>query len=74
MRKEESTANQCMLVLKHLKKKPISTYEAISLYGITRLPSRIFDLRSSGFDVKDRWVYGFNRYGHYVKWKEYYME
>lgn len=71
---KDNMMNQCMLVLKHLQKQPITTHDAVSLYGITRLPSRIFDLRSSGLDIQDRWAYGYNRYGRYVKWKEYFLK
>ena len=74
MKKEEySTQSQRMMILAHLKKKPITTYQAIDDYGFTRLSAIIFDLREMGFDIQDRWCYGINRYGHNVKWKEYYL-
>ena len=50
--------NQCDVVLKHLKEKgSISTIEAFFDYHITRLPSRIFDLRSRGVDIETNIVW-----------------
>lgn len=69
------TISQCNLVLKHLTKhRTITTHEAYELYGITRLPSRIFDLREMGYKIGMVWEHGVNRYGHPVKWGKYYLE
>jgi hypothetical protein len=42
-------------VLQHLKKKKsLTSWEAITLYGITRLASIIFNLRSEGYSIFTR--------------------
>lgn len=47
---QEGTQNHT--VLQHiLNKGSITTYEAFIDYGITRLPSRIYDLRCLGIDI-----------------------
>ena len=39
-------------VLQHLKKKKsLTSWEAITLYGITRLASIIFNLRAEGYSI-----------------------
>lgn len=74
MKKQQfSSQNRRTIILKHLNKRPISSFKAIDLYGFTRLSAIIFDLRSAGFNIQDRWCYGVNRYGHNIKWKEYYL-
>lgn len=39
---------QRQLVLKHLQKKSITSWDAIQLYGITRLAAVICDLKDAG--------------------------
>ncbi len=39
--------NQIDMVLKHLKTNSITSWEAIHMYGITRLSACIFDLRKA---------------------------
>ena len=40
-------------ILRHLKrKKSISSFEALLVYGITRLASRIDELRQDGHDIE----------------------
>ena len=74
MKKDENTVKQNMIVLKHLKKKSgITSWEAISNYGITRLSARIYELRSMGFDIQDKWMIEYNRYGQKVKFKKYFL-
>jgi len=44
-------------VKKHLLKgKKITTFQAFTKYGITRLASRIWDLRDSGMDIRSKRV------------------
>lgn len=46
---------QTQLILDHLQKYgKITTWEAITEYGITRLGSRIYDLRKEGYQIKSR--------------------
>lgn len=64
--------NQTQMILKHLQKnKGITSVEAISEYGITRLASRIHELRESGHNIQNFWEESVNRYGVKVKYVRY---
>lgn len=55
-------ANQCQLVLMHMKKYGSITHlEAEREYGIARLASRINDLRRQGYAIKSEMITGKNR-------------
>jgi hypothetical protein len=58
------------IVLKHLKRKPITSLEAFKLYGITRLASRIHDLKEAGNKIEGNMVEVRTRYG-WTKVKQY---
>jgi hypothetical protein len=45
-------------VLIHLHKKPITSWEAITLYKATRLADIIFKLRCKGLDIKTETIQG----------------
>lgn len=48
-------SKQCQQVLSHLQSgKPITALEALRLYGIFRLASRIHDLKKNGIVIKSR--------------------
>jgi len=48
-------SKQCQQVLSHMQSgKPITSLEALRLYGIFRLASRIHDLKKNGFAIKSR--------------------
>lgn len=49
----------------------ISTMQAFSDLGITRLASRIHDLRSMGIEIADETMTGKNRYGETTHFKVY---
>ena len=58
-------------ILSHLKQNgTITTWEAIDLYGCTRLSEYIRQIRLE-HDVTDRWITKRNRYGESVNYKEY---
>lgn len=64
--------SQCELILKYLNNfGSITTYESFVDLGITRLASRIHDLRNKGFDFEEEWVTTTNRYGRPVTFKKY---
>jgi hypothetical protein len=44
--------DQCTAILGHLKRKPITSLEALNKYGCFRLAARIHELRSSGHKIK----------------------
>ncbi len=59
-------------VLDHLKAGlPITQQEALALYGIGRLASRVSELRQGGQPVETRFVKGKNRFGEPVHYAEY---
>jgi hypothetical protein len=46
-------SKQCQQVLSHLQSgKPITALEALNLYGIFRLASRIHDLKKHGVEIQ----------------------
>lgn len=53
-----SIATQKQLVLKHMKKRPITSWDAIQTYGITRLAAVICDLRDQGYTITKVMEYG----------------
>lgn len=66
---------QCELVLRHLKNNgSITTYEAFTEYGITRLASRICDLKQDGYSIRKTFETEKNRYGEAVTFCRYSLE
>lgn len=60
-------------ILKHLQEyKSITTYEAFTEYGATRLSAIIFDLRKK-YKIGDEWVIKVNRWGDEVRFKRYFL-
>ena len=55
--------NQCAAVLEYIEKHGGITQHEASTIGITRLPSRIFDLKSSGYPITFEWITVPTRYG-----------
>lgn len=64
---------QCQEVLQHIEVNGcITTMDAFDL-GITRLASRIHDLRKMGYNIRSETVYAKNRHGkniHYAKYSK----
>ena len=52
----------------------ISTLQAFNDLGVTRLASRIHDLRMAGYNIKKRMKSSINRYGDTVNFAVYYWE
>ena len=62
------------IIKNHLKThKTITTLQAFSMYGITRLASRILELRDSGMKISGYMIDVKNRRGEIVKIKKYYV-
>lgn len=58
-------------VLRHLKDKGnITTFEAFTEYGATRLSAIIFELRKKHI-ITDEWIERVNRYGENIRFKKY---
>lgn len=52
----------------------ITTYEAFEQLGITKLTTRISELRAGGFKIRQRTEAGLNRFGKAVSWNRYWIE
>ena len=62
---------QCQRILKRIEDKgSITSMEAFEM-GITRLASRVHDLRKMGINITSETVYGMNRYGEKVHYSKY---
>lgn len=67
--------NQKERILRHIDDYgSITTMEAYNEYGITRLPSRVFELREMGFPIVGERETALNRYGEKVSYSRYRME
>jgi hypothetical protein len=67
--------NQCELILQYLNDfGSITTFESYTELGITRLPSRIFDLKQRGYKFEEEWVSKKNRYGKMISFKKYILQ
>ena len=63
---------QCEAVLKYLEEfGSITTYDSFIQLGVTRLASRIVDLRREGYSFKKDWVTKKNRYGKTISFLRY---
>ncbi len=59
-------------ILDHLKRyKTLTSAEAFKLYGCTRLPAKIFDLRKEGYVIETHKKVGKTKFGTYCKYGEY---
>ena len=66
---------QCERILRHLRDYgSITQKEAYAEYGITRLASRINDLKKKGFNITSETVEGKNRYGEATHFSLYRLE
>ena len=66
--------NQNQVVLSLLKEgRHITSMQAYEELGITRLPSRICDLRKMGYPIGAVWRTCCNRLGHKSKYLEYFL-
>ena len=64
--------SQCEIVLKFLEENgSITTFESYEQLGITRLPSRIHDLKRMGYKFEEEWISKKNRYGKTISFKKY---
>ena len=67
--------NQCNLILQYLNDfGSITTFESFTELGITRLPSRIYDLKEQGYKFNEEWVSRKNRYGKMICFKKYMLQ
>lgn len=65
---------QHSLILSYMKEHgSITTYEAYEQLGITKLTTRISELKGAGFDIRQRTESGLNRYGKPVTFNRYWL-
>ena len=50
-------------IIKHLKRRYLSNWDAYELYGCTQLPARIFELIKKGFEIDKKEKEITTRYG-----------
>ena len=66
---------QHSLILDYMKEHgSITTFEAYEQLGITKLTTRISELRNGGFIIRQRAESGVNRYGKPVTYNRYWLE
>lgn len=66
---------QHYLILDYLKRfHSITPYEAFKDLGITKLATRVSELRRMGFNIPDEWVDDYNRFGDAVRFKRYFLK
>lgn len=64
--------NQCQRIIQYIQTfGSISTMQAFSDLGVTRLASRIHDLRMQGYSIVSETKTGNNRFGEAVSFKVY---
>lgn len=63
------------LILKHMKDHgSITTFEAYEQYGITKLTTRISELRRLGVKIRHQAHSGVNRFGKPVTYNRYWLD
>lgn len=62
------------LILRYLNNfRTITPYEAFKELGITKLATRISELKKMGYVFGDRWIEDINRFGENVRYKMYFL-
>lgn len=65
---------QCERIIDYMERfGSITTFEAFSELGITRLASRIHDLTEDGYQIEREMITRKNRLGDYVSYKKYWL-
>jgi len=65
---------QCERIVQYMKDfGSITTLQAFTDLGCTRLASRVTDLKRQGYDIKSEFVSSKNRYDETVSYKKYYL-
>lgn len=67
--------NQCERIRDYIERfGSITTLEAFNDLGVTRLASRICDLKSQGYEIDSDIETGLNRFGEKVHYKKYWFK
>lgn len=70
---ENLETQEKQLLMHFAKHKSITSMDAFSLYGITRLSARILDLRQKGYDILTQYEESLNRFGKMVRYGRYFL-
>ena len=63
---------QCERILKYIDEKgSITPFEAFSELGVTKLATRVSELRRAGEKIQKKMVSGTNRFGEKIQYMEY---
>ena len=66
---------QHTIIIDHMKNRgSITTIEAYEEYGITKLTTRISELRRAGMNIQSQTYSALNRYGKPVTYNRYWIE
>jgi hypothetical protein len=67
--------NQATRVLDYLKeKRTLTSFEAFTELGITRLAARVFELNEEGHSIKKNTIKKINKWGEKMSFAEYYYD
>ena len=67
--------NQRQRIINYIREfGSITSKDAFNDLGITRLSAKIFNLKKMGYNIKDKFEQGKNRYGETTSYKRYYIE
>lgn len=70
----ENMVYKTQLVLQHLLNNDgITSWQAIELYGATRLSAIIFCLKKDKWNIQDVWLEEYDRYGNKTRFKKYFL-
>lgn len=62
------------LIIRYLNKKnSITPMDAFHDLGITKLATRISEMRQKGYQFSDEWIDGVNKFGVEVRYKRYHL-
>lgn len=68
----DGLTKQCVRILRFMREHgSINPMQALNQIGCMRLAARISDLRKAGYQIEDKMVTSWNRYGETVHYKEY---
>ena len=71
---EVTKSNQIKRIVNYLEThESISAYEATTQLSIGSPRKRFSDMRKLGFNLKDKWVEGTNKYGEHWRAKKYWL-
>lgn len=66
--------NQTTIILDWLKRgHRITSFQAFSMFGVTRLSAKIFEIKKAGYNIQWNIIEKTNQFGNKVRYKEYFL-